>query len=108
VTRKVSVFVVALVLIAAAVFPAHSAPLRYAVLLLDLAIPANAFVAFVAAPQTTLLLAMPPYLLPALSTAISTTNAIQGHTVIEIGQRHVASYIISHIERPQIIQKIEV
>lgn len=52
-------FVIALVLIASAVSPAHSAALGY-VVLLNLAILADLFVAFVEAPQTTLLLAIPP------------------------------------------------
>ena len=52
-------FVIALVLIASAVSPAHSAALGY-VVLLNLAIPADEFVAFAVASQTTLLLVMPP------------------------------------------------
>ena len=51
-------FVIALVLIASAVSPAHSAALGCVVLLLNLAIPADLFVAFVVAPQPTLLLIM--------------------------------------------------
>ena len=52
-------FVIALVLIASAVSPAHSAALG-CVVLLNLAIPADVFVAFAVASQTTLLLMMPP------------------------------------------------
>ena len=60
VTPMYKSFVVALVFIASAVSPAHSAAFRYIVLLLNLAIPADVFVAFVVASQKTLLLVMPP------------------------------------------------